>query len=115
MLALYSILRHFDNQFVFIIAVDSPCLSENELSKMAEFLNKDFKIIIAKTQNHKHSLCGFYHSSLAPICKELLEKNEQKIGILFSMVKTQFVEFEDEKAFLNLNFYEEYKKFTENF
>ncbi|EGD3645722.1 molybdenum cofactor guanylyltransferase, partial [Campylobacter jejuni] len=26
-------------------------------------------------------------------------------------IKTKFVEFEDEDAFLNLNFYEEYEKF----
>ncbi|EAJ0864139.1 molybdenum cofactor guanylyltransferase, partial [Campylobacter jejuni] len=54
---------------------------------------------------------GFYHSSLAQTCKNFLEKNEQKIGLLFSEIKTKFVEFEDEDAFLNLNFYEEYEKF----
>ncbi|EAL0224250.1 molybdenum cofactor guanylyltransferase, partial [Campylobacter jejuni] len=65
----------------------------------------------AKTPLHKHPLCGFYHSSLAQTCKKFLEKNEQKIGLLFSEIKTKFVEFEDEDAFLNLNFYEEYEKF----
>ncbi|EOH3533305.1 molybdenum cofactor guanylyltransferase, partial [Campylobacter jejuni] len=48
---------------------------------------------------------------LAQTCKNFLEKNEQKIGLLFSEIKTKFVEFEDEDAFLNLNFYEEYEKF----
>lgn len=115
MLALYSILSQFKNEFVFILAVDNPNIGSNELIKMAKFLDDDFKIIIAKTKEHKHSLCGFYHSSLASLCKDLLEKNEQKIGLLFNRVKTKFVEFENEEAFLNLNFYEEYENFKKNF
>lgn len=115
MLALYSILSYFKDEFVFILSVDSPNLSEKELLKMLSFLEQDYKIIIAQTKNHKHSLCGFYHSSLAPFCREFLEKNEQKIGLLFSKTKTKFVEFEDEKPFLNLNFYEEYEKFKREF
>ncbi len=115
MLALYSVLKHFKDEFVFIICVDSPNFGKSELLKMASFLNDDFKIIIAKTKNHKHSLYGFYHSSLALLCKEMLEINQQKIGVLFDKVKTKFVEFKDENAFLNLNFYEEYARFLKNF
>ncbi|HEB9121389.1 TPA: molybdenum cofactor guanylyltransferase [Campylobacter jejuni] len=111
MLALYSILSNFKNEFVFVLNVDSPKVGENELLKMLPFLEQNYKIIIAKTPLHKHPLCGFYHSSLAQTCKNFLEKNEQKIGLLFSEIKTKFVEFEDEDAFLNLNFYEEYEKF----
>ncbi len=115
MLALYSILSNFKDEFIFIISVDSPKISENEILKMLEFLEKDYQIIIAKTPLHKHSLCGFYHSSLAKICKECLEQNKQKIGFLFSKVKTKFVEFDNEEPFLNLNFYEEYEKFRSEF
>ncbi|TEY02758.1 molybdenum cofactor guanylyltransferase [Campylobacter sp. US33a] len=111
MLALYSILKNFKNEFVFIISVDSPCIGLEEISKMAEFLEQDYKIIIAKSKNYKHSLCGFYHSDLADVCKNLLDQNEQKIQLLFSKVKTKFVEFEDEKPFLNLNFYDEFQKY----
>ncbi|WP_408608977.1 molybdenum cofactor guanylyltransferase [Campylobacter aviculae] len=111
MIALYSILSYFKNQFVFILSVDSPNINEDEILKMFAFLEEDYKIIIAKTSSYKHPLCGFYHSSLASICKEFLEKNEQKIGLLFSQVKTKFVEFENENTFLNLNFYKEYEKF----
>ncbi|EAI8716852.1 molybdenum cofactor guanylyltransferase, partial [Campylobacter jejuni] len=105
------ILSNFKNEFVFVLSVDSPKVGENELLKMLPFLEQNYKIIIAKTPLHKHPLCGFYHSSLAQTCKNFLEKNEQKIGLLFSEIKTKFVEFEDEDAFLNLNFYEEYEKF----
>ncbi|ELW6768980.1 molybdenum cofactor guanylyltransferase, partial [Campylobacter coli] len=115
MLALYSILSNFKNEFVFVLSVDSPKVGENELLKMLPFLEQNYKIIIAKTPSHKHPLCGFYHSSVAHFCKELLEKNEQKIALLFSKAKTHFVDFEDESPFLNLNFYQEYEQFKSEY
>ncbi|ELO3827995.1 molybdenum cofactor guanylyltransferase [Campylobacter coli] len=115
MLALYSILSNFKNEFVFVLSVDSPKVGENELLKMLPFLEQNYKIIIAKTPLHKHPLCGFYHSSVAHFCKELLEKNEQKIALLFSKAKTHFVDFEDESPFLNLNFYQEYEQFKSEY
>ncbi|MBZ7953922.1 molybdenum cofactor guanylyltransferase [Campylobacter sp. W0018] len=115
MLALYSIFSYFKDEFVFILSVDSPSISENEILKLQSFLKEDYYIIIAKTKSYKHPLCGFYHSSLKNLCEEYLKKNEHKIGLLFSQVKTKFVEFENEDAFLNLNFYQEYEKFKSEF
>ncbi len=37
MLALYSILSNFKNEFVFVLSVDSPKVGENELLKMLPF------------------------------------------------------------------------------
>ena len=115
MLALYSILSNFKNEFVFVLSVDSPKVGENELLKMLPFLEQNYKIIIAKTPLHTHPLCGFYHSSLAQTCKNFLEKNEQQIALLFSKAKTHFVDFEDESPFLNLNFYQEYEQFKSEY
>ncbi|MBK1972296.1 molybdenum cofactor guanylyltransferase [Campylobacter sp. TTU-622] len=111
MLALYSILKNYKNNFVFIISVDMPNISFKEIYDLVQFLKQDYKIVIAKTKKYNHSLCGFYHSSLTPLCKELLEKNEHKIGILFDMVKVKKVYFDNEDAFINLNFYQEYETF----
>ena len=41
----------------------------------------------------------------------MLEKNEQKIGLLFDKVPNKFVPFESEEAFLNLNYYDEFLKY----
>lgn len=78
MLALYSILSNFKDEFVFILSVDSPNLSDKELLKFLPSLKQDYQIIIAKTPSHRHPLCGFYHSSVAHLCKELLEKMNKK-------------------------------------
>ncbi|ENV1419025.1 molybdenum cofactor guanylyltransferase [Campylobacter helveticus] len=111
MLALYSILKHFKDEFVFILGVDFVRFSEKELEKLELFLNQNYQIIIPKTKLYKHSLCGFYHASLTPLCEEMLQKNEQKISLLFDKASTKFVDFESEKAFLNLNYYDEFLKY----
>lgn len=115
MLALYSILERFDDEFVFIIAVDFVRFSIKELELLSPFLKQDYRIIIPQTKDFKHSLCGFYHSSLAPLCKNFLEQDKHKISLLFSQTKTKFVDFESEDAFLNLNFYPQFQKFNEEF
>lgn len=111
MLALYSILKSYKNNFVFIISVDTPNIGFKEIDHLARFTKQDYKVIIAKTKKYNHPLCGFYHSSLAPLCKELLEKNEHKIGILLDKVKIKKVYFDNEDTFINLNFYQEYEIF----
>ena len=112
MLALYSVLKSFNNTLVFIICVDMPNISENEIQKLLDFKN-DANIIIPKTKDHKHSLCGFYHSSLANICKKFLDENKHKISLLFNE-KTRFIEFNDENKFINLNFYKDYENWIHN-
>lgn len=115
MLALYSILECFDDEFVFIIAVDFVRFSFKELERLSVFLEQDYRIIIPQTKDFKHSLCGFYHSSLAPLCKEFLDQDKHKISLLFSQVSTQCVPFESEEAFLNLNFYAQFQNFKRDF
>ncbi|KAA6229999.1 molybdenum cofactor guanylyltransferase [Campylobacter sp. LR291e] len=111
MLGLYSILKTFKNEFVFIICVDYPLIEKKHIEKMATFLDKNYKAIIAQSKQKKHFLCGFYHSSLANLCKENLDKNELKIENLLNNIPYKSVEFDDEKSFLNLNFYDDYLKF----
>ncbi|MCX2683511.1 molybdenum cofactor guanylyltransferase [Campylobacter sp. MIT 21-1685] len=111
MLALYSILKHFDNEFVFVLSVDSPKVSVKEIQKLLHFKDKESKIIIAKTQLHIHFLCGLYHSSLALLCQKCLENDEHKLQNLCTKTTTRYVEFDDESPFLNLNFYTQYQHF----
>lgn len=114
MVALGKILSCFDGVHVFILSVDTPNVSQKEIEKL--FLHvENYDIIIPKTPSHSHQLCGFYHSSLAPMCQELASKNVHKIRALFEHVKIKYVNFKDEKAFLNLNYFDEYERAKRNF
>lgn len=110
MLALYSILKSFENSFVFIIAVDMPFVSKDSIQAL---IKRTFKarIILAKTKNKEHFLCGLYHSSLASLCLDLLNKNIHKIRTLSQNAPTEFVEFAHTKEWANLNSPQDYELF----
>lgn len=108
MLALYSILKHFQDSFVFIIAVDMPFVSKESI----QILMKepfDTQIIIAKSANKEHFLCGLYHSSLFSLCLELLHKNIHKIRVLSQNAPSKIIEFTNEKEWANLNEPQDYE------
>jgi len=112
LLALYSVLKNFKDEFVFITCVDYPKLSKKEILKMATLLNSNHQAIIAKTPLKTHFLCGFFHSSLSSLCKKHLDQKDFKIANLFSKINHTSCDFEEEN-FVNLNFYEDFLKLKE--
>jgi molybdopterin-guanine dinucleotide biosynthesis protein A len=55
-------------------------------------------------------MCGIYHKSLEVKFLNMLKTDSHKLGYLLKNSKTTFVNFKDDKAFLNLNNPQEYKK-----
>lgn len=102
MLALHSILRHFDDEFVFIIAVDMPFVSFKSIERL---INKrqNALIVSAQSGDKQHLLCGLYHSSLAPLCAEFVRKDIHKMRALSQSVACKVLKFEDNKEWANLN------------
>lgn len=107
MLALYKSLKYFNDGFVFICAVDMPNISKIEIQTLFEKINLS-KAVVPKTKSNTHCLCGFYHSSLSSLCEIFLKKDIHKIRLFVKEAKAYELEFKDDKAFLNLNFYEDY-------
>lgn len=108
MLALYSILRHFDDEFVFIIAVDMPFVSFESIQRLIS-QRENALIVAAKSKAKEHFLCGLYHSSLSPLCAEFVRQGTHKIRALCEAVPHKFVEFKDEKEWANLNSPQDYE------
>ena len=109
MLALYSVLKHFKRGFVFVIAVDMPFLSKESIERLISSA-QEAQIILPKTANKEHFLCGLYESALYPLCLELLCENIHKIRLLTQKVPTKFLEFRDENEFANLNTPQDYER-----
>ena len=109
MLALYSILRHFQRGFVFIIAVDMPFLSKESIARLILAANSA-QIILPRTANKEHFLCGLYESAIFPLCLEFLQNKSHKIRLLTQKVATKFINFSDENEFLNLNTPQDYER-----
>ncbi len=94
----------------FVISVDSPFVSESEIGKIIKYDKKDVDATIAKTNFGIQPLCGIYHRSLEDKFINMLNSNSHKLIFLLKSSKTIYVEFEDEKPFLNLNYPCEYQE-----
>ena len=55
-------------------------------------------------------MCGINHRSLEDSFKKMLTEDNHKLGFLLKSSKTRYIEFKDEKAFINLNNKNEYQE-----
>lgn len=112
MLALYSVLKAFDDKFVFIIGVDTPFVSKKSIQRL--ILSADEALmIVPSVANRAHFLCAFYHSQIAPLCLKCLQNGVHKISALSQNLPPnalKFVEFSDETEFFNLNTPQDYER-----
>jgi molybdenum cofactor guanylyltransferase len=95
----------------FAISVDTPFITEDVMKAIidAEKQNPYADAVVAKTATAIHPMCGIYHQSLKDEFKKMLKDDNHKLGLLLKNVNTTFVEFEDEKPFLNINHPHEYQ------
>lgn len=105
LLALYSILKFFKDSFVFVLAVDMPCVSKEDIEKMYIKLDPKSQILLAKDEKHLHYLCGFYSSKLKAKAFELLKQNYKSIKMIAN--EADFVSF-NSSHFINLNYPKDY-------
>lgn len=94
----------------FAISVDSPFISKEEIEKIIHADTPNIDAAIAKTANGAQPMCGIYHRSTEKKFSSMLKENNHKLGYLLKSSNTIYVEFEDEKPFLNLNHPHEYQE-----
>ena len=109
MLALYSILKNFPNESVFIIPVDMPFVSEECVRELYKFTG-EYDMVIAADESHTHSLCGFFSGDLADAAGELFAAGEHKIGLLRDRCRCKIVKFAREDEFFNINYQADYEQ-----
>ena len=109
MLALYSILKNFPNESVFIIPADMPFVSEECVRELYKFTG-EYDMVIAADESHTHSLCGFFSGDLAGAAGELFAAGEHKIGLLRSCCRCKIVKFAREDEFFNINYQADYEQ-----
>jgi molybdopterin-guanine dinucleotide biosynthesis protein A len=104
-----AIFEHLKSDRFFAISVDAPFISKKEIEKIVKADTDKLDTVIAKTEFGIQPLCGIYHNSLKSKFMQMYKNNNHKLGFLLSSSKTVFVEFDDEKPFLNLNHPHEYE------
>lgn len=109
MLALYSILKNFPNESVFIIPADMPFVSEECVRELYKF-SGEYDMVIAADESHTHSLCGFFSGHLADAAGELFAAGEHKIGLLRDRCRCKIVKFANADEFFNINYQADYEQ-----
>lgn len=109
MVALASILSHFQDTYVFVISVDTPFVTQKEIQMLLDHTGTA-DAIIAKDPTQRHPLCGLYHTGLAKEVQALVKDDSHKLGQLLESIHTTYVTFSDEKPFFNLNHPHEYEE-----
>jgi molybdopterin-guanine dinucleotide biosynthesis protein A len=105
--ALFDALK---DERVFILSVDTPFVSKDEIKRLINEDSPYFDATIAVTTRGAHPMCGIYHRSLHSQFTCMLQEGNHRLGKLLKDSKTHYVDFEDEEAFANLNHPHEYEK-----
>lgn len=105
-----SVFKTLKCENFFAISVDSPFIGEDEIKKIVEADTPDADATVAKTPRGIEPMCGIYHRSTEKKFAAMLQENSHKLGFLLKTSNTLYVEFEDEKPFLNLNHPHEYQE-----
>jgi molybdopterin-guanine dinucleotide biosynthesis protein A len=106
--AMFDTLLHVKR--IFVLSVDTPFIDEVTIKTLIDADNNSLDAVIAKTQQGIHPMCGIYHSSLHVRFQEMLKNDNHRLGKLLSESKTEYVYFEDENPFVNLNHPHEYQE-----
>jgi len=98
---------------IFFITVDTPFVSQQAIHTIINSKNDQAEAFIAQTPKGTHNLVGLYRESILPTIEALDAVKNYRLSALLDKVETQYITFDDEDEFLNLNTKEEYERALE--
>ncbi len=87
----------------FVISVDTPFITDNEIKSLFFNDNDSIDAVIAKTGNKIHPLCGIYHKSLQHNFEKMLKNNNHKLKTLLCSSNVKYINFKEKIKFFNIN------------
>ncbi len=109
-IALYSIFKKLDFDKIFVISVDTPFFEIEHFKKLYNQDNNSLDIIISRNKIGIHPLCAIYKKSCQDELYKMIEQDVHKLRILTKNLNTDYVDFEEEKVFTNINNKNDYEK-----
>ena len=114
LMAIYSCLLSSGNDLNFITACDIPDFRIDFINNLLE-LSEGADIVMPLSGSDDYEpLHAIYRKSVIPAAGTLLKENKLKISGLFSIVETKFIPFDGRGWYHNLNYRDDYNKYTEN-
>ena len=115
LVGIVSLFETLGSDAVFILSVDAPFVSSEQIEMLQAVENPAYDAIIAQSPSGIQPLCGIYRKSILPLAyKHLAEKN-YALHTLLHTANTHFVTFDDDAPFANLNHPHEYEEALKRF
>jgi molybdopterin-guanine dinucleotide biosynthesis protein A len=107
-IGLISAFEKLDTDTICVLSVDTPYFNAENFQKLLDSDKHDSNAIVARSEKGNQPLCAIYKRSILPYLKEVIAEKKYRFSFLFEKSNVQFVPFEKEKLFINLNTPEEY-------
>ena len=115
LVGIISIFETLQVEEVFILSVDAPFVESDTIEKILSCKENDSDAVVAQSPSGVQPLCGLYKKSILPFAQQQLEKNNHRLRDLLRLVNTEYVKFEEDLPFTNLNHPEEYQEALKRF
>jgi molybdopterin-guanine dinucleotide biosynthesis protein A len=110
-LGMLSAFETLQSDRIFFIGVDTPFISEESIQNL---ILRNAPFIAAQSGEKIHPTVAVYDKSISSELTRMIKQNKHKLTLLLEKIGTIFVQTGNEKEFLNLNRYEDYKKVIED-
>ncbi len=115
LMGLFSAMKAASNPVVFACACDIPVISTHHVNQLHETLGTDDAAVLKNLQTgHVEPLFAFYRSSVSGPIASALEKNQRKMDSFYSSVTVNYLPFESNSWFMNLNSPTDLQRFLED-
>lgn len=108
-----SAFRSLDAERIFVLSVDTPFVDTEIIAALMRADGPGVDAVVARTAQGTHPLCSIYHRRLLPRFETMAASGEHKLGKLLQSINAEYVDFEDEACFSNLNHPHEYEEAVE--
>ncbi len=99
----------------FILSVDTPFVDKKVIESLLKASDNRKDATIAKSPSGIQPLCGVYRRSILALARINFTKGNHKLNSLLKEADTQFVSFETDSSFENLNYLHEYEHALKRF
>ena len=105
---LVSVFEQIEVDEIFVLSVDTPFVDQSVIAQIMK-TTESFDACIARNKGEVQPLCGRYSRTILPLAKHALAQNHHKMQLFLRSAHTCYVDFDEEKAFMNLNRPQEYE------
>ena len=107
-----AVFKTLQTDAFFALSVDAPFVNETIIQELvrSDAVYKSADATIAISEHGMEPMCGIYHRSLEAAFAYMYKEDNHKLGFLLKSSRTNFVQFDAPKAFLNLNHPHEYQE-----